>query len=391
MNLLNFQDWQIIALTETKSYFFIRAKYHQLRASQPRCNNCFQGISFTQKYGIRLRTFKDAPMRGKAVSGLLAVQRYKCLVCDSVFQDNVPELEENSRFTKRLTYYVEEQSIKKSFLSVACEAGISEAAVRSIFECFMDRNNETLVGGTPTVLGIDDVYIGGVPRCILTDIQRKEVVDILPRRDMSTVYEYLSQMKNKSRVRIIAMDMSKPFFDCVSDAFPHAQIVIDTFHVQRMINQAVNGFLRNLRSKFGLSQRRIYLRDRFLLMKRGYSLSTEEKLILNNWRRQLPPLDDVYKLKEEFLALWRLSDRGPAEEAYRQWEQRIPQESLFVFENILVTIKNWHNEIFNYFDNRITNAFTESSNNLVKHIQREARGSSFKVIRAKMLFRKFYK
>lgn len=40
----------------------------------------------------------------------------------------------------------------------------------------------------------------------------------------------------------------------------------------------------------------------------------------------------------------------------------------------------------NYFDQRITNAHTESLNNLTRSVMRQGRGYSFEVIRAKMLF-----
>lgn len=47
---------------------------------------------------------------------------------------------------------------------------------------------------------------------------------------------------------------------------------------------------------------------------------------------------------------------------------------------------NWHDEIFAYFENPMTNAYTESSNNLTRVMNRMGRGYSFEVIRARMLF-----
>jgi hypothetical protein len=42
--------------------------------------------------------------------------------------------------------------------------------------------------------------------------------------------------------------------------------------------------------------------------------------------------------------------------------------------------------IMNYFDHRITNAYTESLNNLIRATNRKGRGYSFEALRAKMLF-----
>ncbi len=47
---------------------------------------------------------------------------------------------------------------------------------------------------------------------------------------------------------------------------------------------------------------------------------------------------------------------------------------------------NWHDEIFNYFENPMTNAYTESANSLTRVMNRMGRGYTFDVIRARMLY-----
>jgi len=49
------------------------------------------------------------------------------------------------------------------------------------------------------------------------------------------------------------------------------------------------------------------------------------------------------------------------------------------------TVENWRTEIFNYFDNRYTNAITESLNRVSKEISAQGKGYNFKVLRAKIL------
>ncbi|MFV0642957.1 MAG: transposase, partial [Sphingomonadaceae bacterium] len=46
---------------------------------------------------------------------------------------------------------------------------------------------------------------------------------------------------------------------------------------------------------------------------------------------------------------------------------------------------NWEPEITSYFDHRITNAYTESLNNLIRITNRIGRGYSFEALRAKIL------
>jgi transposase len=62
-------------------------------------------------------------------------------------------------------------------------------------------------------------------------------------------------------------------------------------------------------------------------------------------------------------------------------------EVSFAFQEILTTIENWYQEIFNYFDCKVTNAFTESVNGKIKSLQRNGRRLSFQIIRGKIIFR----
>jgi transposase len=48
-------------------------------------------------------------------------------------------------------------------------------------------------------------------------------------------------------------------------------------------------------------------------------------------------------------------------------------------------MSNWHQPIFAYFDHGVSNAYTEALNGLIKTAQRNARGFSFEVLRAKVL------
>ena len=384
MNFLNFPDWILTDLTEHSSSYFLRAIYQSARV---RCSRCLSSEENYQKYGVRLKNIKDAPVRGKTVSILLKIQRYKCLKCNLTFQAEVSELIDDSRFTKRLISYIEREAIKKSFLTVARETGVSESTVRNIFMNFIKEEGNLPVFETPTILGIDDVYINRVACCILTDIEERRIFDILPGRQMETVYNYLIKLKDKENIEIVAMDMSRPFASSVTDALPGAEIVIDTFHIQRMGNKSINIFLRDLRNSLNMSKRRLLLRDRFILMKRSFSLDPQEKQLLSEWRAKLPALNKIYELKEEFFQIWRISNRADAEIAYSIWQEKIPVELRFVFQEILTAFEGWEHQIFNYFDYKVTNAFTESANNLVKNFQKQARGCSFEVVRAKALCR----
>jgi len=79
-------------------------------------------------------------------------------------------------------------------------------------------------------------------------------------------------------------------------------------------------------------------------------------------------------LKESFRAWYNERDRSKAEERLGLLEQRIANDSLPEFKELLHTLDNWRDEILNYFDYRITNGFIEGKNNRIKTLKRMAYG-----------------
>ncbi len=75
-----------------------------------------------------------------------------------------------------------------------------------------------------------------------------------------------------------------------------------------------------------------------------------------------------------------------AEKEYTRWFNHLPITSHSQFRELVHTIDNWRPEIFNFFDHRITNAYTEWANGMAKIVNRTGRGHSFAVIRFKVLY-----
>jgi len=127
------------------------------------------------------------------------------------------------------------------------------------------------------------------------------------------------------------------------------------------------------------------MHDRFILLKNKEDLKPREQWNLEIWFASYPILEVAYDLKESLRSMYLCKTRDDAEEHFEQWKKFIPKD-MKSFLEVAKMINNWHTEIFNYFDNRVTNAFTESINNLIKCIEKRGRGYTFEVLRAKVLF-----
>lgn len=178
-----------------------------------------------------------------------------------------------------------------------------------------------------------------------------------------------------------------------AELLPQARVVIDKWHVLKYADMGLENVRKSLRAGLQAKQRRTLVHDRFLLLRRAKTLKPEQQLILETWTNRFPLLGNAYQAKEAFHEIYSITDKQAAINAYAFWQAALPAELKGPFKELLSAMKNWHAQIFNYFDgNQITNAYTEAINGLIKIDNRAGRGYSFDVLRARvMLARNAYR
>ena len=234
-------------------------------------------------------------------------------------------------------------------------------------------------------MGIDEIHLIK-PRGVISNIHNNTVVEILIDRNKKTVIDYLFSLNNRDEVQYVAMDMWRPYRDAVEAVLPHVKIVVDKFHVVRMANDAMEKARKSLRANLEPKQRRGLMHDRFVLLKRSRELDDKSALLLDGWTRNFPLLAEAYRLKEEFFEIYDAPSRHEALMRYEAWSKSIPTELREHFQPILTAWSNWQPCIFEYFEHKIKNAYTESLNSLIRVMSRLGRGYSFEALRAKILF-----
>lgn len=84
--------------------------------------------------------------------------------------------------TRRLVDYIQRTAERRTFASIAEDTGLDEKTIRLVFR-------ETVSPARPlnlTWLGIDEIYLPK-PYGVLSDIEHKCVVDLLPNRSKKTI------------------------------------------------------------------------------------------------------------------------------------------------------------------------------------------------------------
>lgn len=381
-NILNWPHWTVIRVEETDSDYRISAQ----PATPPSVCIFCGTIGQLRPYGARAQRFMDLPVHAKRTGILVERRRLDCQSCGRIFIEPLPEMDEKRRMTKRLLQFIQSESLRRTFTDVADRCGLDEKTVRLIFKEYTAELAKTYKFETPAILGIDELHLIGKPRCVLTNVEYRTIIDLLEKRDQQTVQTYLSKLKDGHKIEVVTMDMWRPYRQAVEATLKNAVVVVDKFHIVRMANVALEQVRKDLRESLSDKKRRTLKKDRFILLHRKRDLDDRDLFLLSTWTENYPQLGQAYELKEDFFNIWDETDKQTAWAKYEAWKASIPTDLAGQFKDITTAVENWKEPIFNYFDTRVTNAYTEALNGVMKVVNRNGRGYSFEAIRAKMLY-----
>lgn len=337
-------------------------------------------------FGRNQQLIKDLPMHGKRVGIYFDTRRYRCNECSRTFLEQHPDFHADRAMTLRLVNWIGQQSLHRTFSSLAEETGVVEGTIRNIFRAHVNELEAQFRFEAPKWMGIDEIHLIR-PRCVISNIQNNTIVDMLVNRNKDMVIHYLSNLQGRNEVQYVAMDMWAPYRDAVQAVMPNAKIVIDKFHVVRMANEALERVRKGLREQLSPKQRRGLMHDRFVLLKRERDLNDKERLLLDGWTANYPDLGVAYRLKEDFYGIYeKASSPQEAMKAYEAWNRAVVPQVRDAYADLIRAWSNWQPWIINHFEHPVTNAYTESLNSLIRVMNRLGRGYSFEALRAKILF-----
>jgi transposase len=201
-----------------------------------------------------------------------------------------------------------------------------------------------------------------------------EVVDSHKSEDIIVALKQQPEAMRAS-VQEVCVDMWGGFPKVIKEVFPNAKIVIDRFHVMKLIHKALN----KIRLQLGLKG----LENKILLLKNNENLNESEKSDLQDLFRNSTVLELAYDFKEELRSIYE-SDLT-VKSGLRKMKKWLSHARIF-FPSIANTLEKHLPDIANYFLNRTTSGVTEGINTRIKLILRQSYGfSNFKSMREKLL------
>ena len=385
-DILCLPGWKAGEVQEAEDRTIIKASLIEVPLACPLCGS----VQPPYRFGKRPIQIADLPIRMKPVTILARRRRYQCRDCGKTFMDQLPGVHQEHEATERLVSYVQVQALHltQTFTGLSTSLGISEWLVRDIVASHIETLECNYAIQTPRYLGIDEIYVEDAIYCVLTDLERHAVVDLLPKRDMPTVKEWLRQYMEPTILQAVCMDHWNPYRQSVREVLPAAKVVVDHFHVVRQVNEIVETVRKSIRQGLSEAQRRQLKQDHRILQKREKDLTPQQRLIVESWTGFVPVLSDLLRVKEAFYAICDASEKQEAYERYMAWEASIPPVLYEAFLPLLLTIEEWGQEIFAFWELPVTltNAFTERTNLSIREATRITFGLGYRTLRAKLLF-----
>lgn len=354
----------------------------------PHCPDCSQPL---HRHGRRASIFADTPMQMQPVRLEIMRPRYRCETCGKTVTPPLTFLDEKRRATRRLVEAIRERCLGMTFHALALQTGLAVNTIKNIAQDLIEELERTVRYETPVIMGIDEVNLAGQYRCVITNLATNNVFQILEFRTQDHLKPFFRDLSDRERVEWVCTDMWRPFKRSFSEYLPNARLVIDKFHVVKMASEALEDERKKYQATL-IKDDRLQVKKsiRWLTLKRPGNLTPAEKKALVAVRETIPSLGLAYDVKEAFFCVYDEDDKESAMKAFEAWENALPEDDLPRFHALAKTVHNHYDDIFAYWDSpgRITNAYTECLNGLIKLSNRTGGGYSYEIIRAKTLYAK---
>jgi len=298
-----------------------------------------------------------------------------------VKRERLDFLADNPRFTKRFAYYVGRRCRQASIRDVARELKLDWDTVKILEMQYMRAQIARAGTPAPRAIGVDEISIRKrhTYRIVVSDLDRKRPIwfggDDRSEASMAQFYDWLGAEKSR-RVRLIVMDMWKPFRAVARQRAPQAAILFDKFHIMRHLGEALDKVRKSEYARLSGQNRRFIKGQKYALLSRRDSLTLDGRRSLELLLAANKRLNTAYVLKESFGQLWNYRREGWARRFFDNWQASLKWQRLKPYEQFAEMIERHWDGIAAYCrpENKVSLGFVEGLNNKIRVCQRRAYG-----------------
>jgi transposase len=335
----------------------------------PRC-----GHTTTQVRQRYPRIIRDLPMSGKACYLHVDIRYFDCLHCRHNFPESLDFVDPKRQQTTRYEASIFHQVRHTTVWYVAQQEGLTDQVVARIFLRQALKHLPSSPFDGVRRLGIDEIAERKGRKAydlVLYDLDAGTPIDVLENRTQAELRAYLEALPLQTRTQIseVCIDMWRPYATVVTEQLAHARLVIDRFHVMKIVNADLKALKNEVKKDLPEEAKACH----YPVLKNQKDLTEKQQQVLDQVYQASPTLKDAHQLKEEFRTIFETDQTVfQGQESLRKWLDKAKKATLF--SDAVKTIENWFQPITNYFSQRTTNGPAEGINNKIKLIKRMAYG-----------------
>jgi transposase len=328
-------------------------------------------------------------------------KRYRCQDCEKhpTTTEKVSWHDADSPHTEDYDDHILLQLVNATVEDVSIKEGLSYDSVLGVLErriaCKVDWSTYTSLG----VLGLDEIALKKGHRDFVVIVTAKlengqiAILGVLDNRNKDTVIAFLRSIPEKLRWTIytVCCDMYEGYTEAVRQELKQARITIDRFHVAEKYRDSAD----TLRKEEQKRLKKELPKDEYKTMKgilwafrkNSTDLNDKERQTLQRLFSYSPKLALAYQLREQLTVIFGMHlSKVVAKCKIRDWIRQVKKSGLQCFDDFIKTLKNWWEEITNFFVDRANSGFVEGLNNKLKVLKRRCYG----IFNVNNLFRRIY-
>lgn len=343
----------------------------------PRCSGC--ACRARRVYDRRRgRRWRHLDFGGMKVELRYDLRRVDCARC-GVRTEMVPWAAVDSAFTTAFEEQVGYLAQRTDKTTIVAMMGIAWRTVGNIITRVVERRSthDRLEG--LRYIGVDELsyrrhheYI-----TIVTNHETGKIVWAHKGKNAATLDLFFAELGAERCARLLAVtiDMSQAYIQSVEANAPHAEVVFDRFHVQRLVHDALDEVRRDIVRKHGNKEHaRAIKKTRFVLHKNPENLSSPERRKLAQVQATNRPLYRAYLLKESLASILDRRQLFVARDQLIGWLAWAARSKLKPFVKAARTIRKHMNGILAYVSTGLSNGPVEGINGKARVITRRSYG-----------------
>ena len=344
-----------------------------------RCGEC--GRKSHSVHDRRQRYWRHLDAAGMEIKLKYTMRRIHCRNCRGVKTESIDWAPENSGFThgfeERAAYLAQQTSRTAVAEMMRITWRTVGSIVRRVVARHLDEVGDRLAGLRH--IGIDELSYRKHHEYITVVIDHERNVVVWSKRGKSaaTLRDFFEELgpQRCAMLESVTIDMSPAFISTVTEMVPNALMVFDRFHVQRLVQHALDETRRDVVRQAGTAREKAGLKGtRWSLLKSPWNLTDADRQTLAELERSNATLFRGHMLKESFVAILDGRQVNVARGRIEQWMRDAEQSGLPHFQRVAVTVRKHLGGILEYVRTRFSNGRTEGLNGKIRTITRRSFG-----------------